>query len=272
MIITHDNIEELILLYIDKELDEVQAENLMLFVQKHPEYKKMLDDYEMTVMQDEEFFVFENKASLKKQLKIRSRKNYKVWMAAASLLLACITCIWFLFHDRKINNNDDIKPSTVVKNNADTNHKSYVSNQEDTVDNNATIVKAVKTGIKTERNKQQAVTKIDTIPTSSHLPQSTDEHHNTIAETPAVSPLNIDTISDVLPTLPPQPLPQLANNVKPSVDAPIASVQSPPRIKGVVGGLIRAGNRLQKSDGKTVILVTIGGFNKKKDYLITLNF
>lgn len=123
MQITKEIIEELILLYVDKELDEVTAAALLQYVQQHPEYRELLAAYRDTILQPDNDLVFEAKNALKKPAGNSipfntSKLRLKIARAAAMIILltgaGLLTFLLIHQHDQsgRTNNRIAVRPET----------------------------------------------------------------------------------------------------------------------------------------------------------------
>lgn len=92
--VTWENYEEYMLLYADRELSDVQQQQLMEFVALHPELQQELDMYDATRMVPDTDVVYTDKESLLQPLPVkRSISLRQIWVysaAACVLLLASI--------------------------------------------------------------------------------------------------------------------------------------------------------------------------------------
>lgn len=100
MNLNKENIEEHILLFVDAELDEDAAQQVMEYIGEHPEYQAMLDTYMMTQLDSTELIVYPDKAALLQKetqvVPLPLRPQWKRWAAAAALLIVAGSAFFFL--------------------------------------------------------------------------------------------------------------------------------------------------------------------------------
>lgn len=97
--VNRENYEEYILLYVDKELNALEEQALLKFLEQHPERKEELSAYQNTVFTPDEHLVYADKESLiKKDTKVIPWWNgWKTYSAAASLLFAILVIGYSLY-------------------------------------------------------------------------------------------------------------------------------------------------------------------------------
>ena len=123
--ITKQNIEEYILMYVDQELSTDESDALLLFLQQHPEYQAMLTAYQATVLELEEAIIYPDKDILYKTeapkvvvLPIANSKA-KWWkMTAVAAVLALMSFGIYQFTWQNINFIDASNPK-IAENVAD---------------------------------------------------------------------------------------------------------------------------------------------------------
>lgn len=112
MNLNKENIEEHILLFVDAELDEDAAQQLMEYIEEHPEYQAMLDAYMMTQLDQAELIAYPDKeALLQKETQIVPlplRPQWKRWAAAAALLIIAGSAFFFLNKKEEINDQNQV--------------------------------------------------------------------------------------------------------------------------------------------------------------------
>lgn len=102
MNINHDNIETYIIDYIDGELDDETSAAVIAFINLHPTYQSMLDDYQQTIMCEEPLpaHITFDKSSLYKTeaaentITFKPKYQWKSAVAAALLLGIMIPFLW----------------------------------------------------------------------------------------------------------------------------------------------------------------------------------
>lgn len=268
MNINKENVEELILLFIDKELNQTQSEELMLFLQKNPEYQSLLEEYKLAVLEDNDELFFDNKESLKKPVRLKFKPAKKqLWLAAACLLLVCITSFWLIFENKQSKIHQDT-PNVIVKK-FDKN-ESATAAPTDSALNSAVVI--TKPGLKVvhQNNKRKINSFTGNNMTPEVLPQQPVQEEKpapVIVQQPVIKqdePLRQMESTPVIQ-------PQIANEEQQMPETIAKKANKEVNAKGVLGGLWRAGKKLAKSDRKAEILLTLD-LNKRKDYLITFNF
>lgn len=97
------NYEELLLLYIDGELDEAEAEELLAFIAQHPALAKELKEYEQLRLMPDMSMGFDDKDKLlkKEPSKLLLTGWLKYGIAAALVLLIGFTTIKWLIPDEQ---------------------------------------------------------------------------------------------------------------------------------------------------------------------------
>lgn len=107
MNINTENIEELILLYIDNELDPDTAIEMLKFIDLNPAYKEMLADYQAVVLEADHTIIYENKDNLKQKIDLINPKSTKVisfisWkqIAGVAAILFMVINIGFLINNQ----------------------------------------------------------------------------------------------------------------------------------------------------------------------------
>jgi len=130
MTLNKENIEEQILLFIDGELNEVAEQQLMTYIEAHPEHKALLEAYMMTQLADEEHIVFPDKELLlRKEEHIVPFKKKPVFAriaAAAVLALIAVSTVYILKND------DTDNPLTAINNKKSRVEKYVTAQQKDT--------------------------------------------------------------------------------------------------------------------------------------------
>lgn len=97
-----NNIEELILLYVDGELSTEAAASLLQYVALHPQWRTLLDEYQSLVMPQDDELVFEGKdALLQPEPQVIPFKPASKWIlvrraAAVALFAGAAGLTWFL--------------------------------------------------------------------------------------------------------------------------------------------------------------------------------
>lgn len=104
--LTKENIETQIMLYVDNELPAGAVQDLIAYLEKYPEYKALLSDYQYSVLSSEEM-VFAHKEQL---LKPQSRKvvSLKTTIGIAAAVAIILTITGYYQWTR----NDSILPSS----------------------------------------------------------------------------------------------------------------------------------------------------------------
>jgi uncharacterized protein YbcI len=82
--ISADNIEELIISYLENQLTDSERVQLEHFVQNHPEYKSMLEDYRKTIVTPDAEIVFAEKQNLRKGAILVTAENAEHYVISAS--------------------------------------------------------------------------------------------------------------------------------------------------------------------------------------------
>lgn len=97
MQITEQNIEELILHYIDGELDPATAEDVLEYAGKHPKFAAMLEDYQQTVLSPDANMMYPDKEELLRPeitaIPFRRRPAWKFSMTAAASVLLLLSVL-----------------------------------------------------------------------------------------------------------------------------------------------------------------------------------
>lgn len=111
--VTMENYEELMLLYIDGELDETNTKNLLLFAAQHPAIAKELKEYEQLRFKPDASIIYQQKTSLlKKEPKVFIIGQWlRYGIAAALVLLIGIATMKWLAKDEQTS----IAPTNIVK-------------------------------------------------------------------------------------------------------------------------------------------------------------
>jgi len=103
MQITEQNIEELILLYVDGELDPLVAADMLDYIGRYPQYAGMLEDYQQTILAPDTEIVYQDKASLirpETTVAPLKKKRWALTATAAAILL--LLSVWAI---NRLNNN-----------------------------------------------------------------------------------------------------------------------------------------------------------------------
>ena len=98
MTLNKENIEEQILLFIDGELDEVAEQQLMDYIEAHPAFQAMLDEYLMAKLDVGETAIFSDKESLMrhetKVIPISKKTAFTRIAAAAAIVIVMLGSLW----------------------------------------------------------------------------------------------------------------------------------------------------------------------------------
>lgn len=82
--ISADNIEELIISYVENQLTDSECVQLEQFVKNHPEYKSLLEDYRNTIVSPDAEVVFADKQDLRKGAILVTADNAEHYVISAS--------------------------------------------------------------------------------------------------------------------------------------------------------------------------------------------
>lgn len=116
MQITEQNIEELILLYVDDELEPALAEDVLEYIVEHPQYAALLEDYQQTILTPDTTLFYDNKEELlqperRSALLIPVGRVAMVAAATIAILLCSLLTINYLKNDSAITGIDGIAKS-----------------------------------------------------------------------------------------------------------------------------------------------------------------
>lgn len=283
MQITKENIEELILLYVDKELDKDTANALLLYLQQHLEHRELLEAYQDTVLQPDDNIVFGARDALKKpvgnSIPFNTRKTkLKIAWAAVAVLLLGAGLFTFLFIQNR-NQSDTADDAVVLQSAPQPNSPRAADTSSSAAPENNTALNQSKNAVVKKDNAAQSAARkmLNTVPQNKAVVQSALPDDNTIAKDIAAV---VNKLPKKIPLQGPEPSDNIAppavaqtTTIHPTEEAPALAVNDDKETvtsKGLLPNMVNlAGKIFNHKRTTTKLKINIGS---NKEYIISLNY